>query len=579
MENNSFEYFVIKKIRVRTNIDNCHFCMPSNDSLTYFLNDITKVLDNQIKNNTNNNYLTELSKLFYAFLEKDTVLRDVDSLCFSKLLLTIKGISEGNPIDKKSVLEYLTRVKIRYMRPYLSKVIQTILSFQTDFENNIDSIDAMVDLFFNELLAKGIDVRFINRCTGWYKTGQFKNIQAFFRYFLDSNSDSYDIYLPIKDITLKNRDIFEQAGQEVVEIDDKLYLHVFKNLTIDYVSVIKTNMIRIESIFNMLKLYTRSSISFDLLSESIVKIRSTVLNVEFESFSLRDIVRYEGVKPYSRYMKQTLDNLYNLESVDRSGYHKLLNIIAYSEKDDDYINPTSFVDAWIALETLFSLSGAGKGIEVVKRLLPMLLSSKIIINKLTYCLQKAFPEPKCKAEDFILKKPDLDTIDNIYYKYELQKFSDCFSNIKNLSKLYATEENKIRTNLLRIYMLRNEYVHESDLNAYSSLQFYYLKNYLTMSIDMFFSMLDKLVTANLQKEEKQELIYCVFERLIEKNEDRQVAFDISNMKKKYNNGNNYLAIDEVEKTISLEEMVLNIILNNKAINKKFEKRSKHNALE
>ena len=125
--------------------------MPSNDSLTYFLNDITKVLDNQIKNNTNNNYLTELSKLFYAFLEKDTVLRDVDSLCFSKLLLTIKGISEGNPIDKKSVLEYLTRVKIRYMRPYLSKVIQTILSFQTDFENNIDSIDAMVDLFLNEL--------------------------------------------------------------------------------------------------------------------------------------------------------------------------------------------------------------------------------------------------------------------------------------------------------------------------------------------------------------------------------------------------------------------------------------------
>lgn len=573
MSKSNFEKYIIEKIKTETDVDNCYFLLPSNNSISYFLREICYVLKNQINNNLSNNYLIELSKYFYLFLEKDEIMRDIDSLSFSKLLLTIKEISEGKQINKKSLLEYLTNLRNKNKRVLLTKITDKILALEPVFLKKIEKLDSLVDLFINESLARGLDIRFLHRAACWYEKGTFDGLSSFFLYFVDSNHDAYDVYLPIKGYSEKNKDIFDKAEQEVYEIDGKIYLHVYDSRTIDYFTIIKSHMTRIESIFNMLKLYTNSAISFDLDSNIIIDIDSDVVTLTQEKLPFSIITTYKGAKPYSKFMTQTIDNLYSLEELDKKKYHKILNIIVYSEKDNDLINPTSYVDAWIALESLYSLSEINSGLTVVRQLLPMLLSTKIVMNRTTYFLRKAFKKTRCKAEDFVLKNQDLSAIDNVYLKYQLEKLAGYYSSIKELSKLYLEVEEGIKLDILRIYMLRNEYVHESNLNAFNSLQFYKLKNYLTLSIDVFFGMLDKYVDTDFF--DKENLIYCVFERLIEKNEDRQIAFEITTRNRKYDNSNKKLSLDEIGKEITESEVILNILLNNRTINKKFKRYDKN----
>lgn len=576
MDKSGFENYIIEKIKTETDVDSCYFLLPSSNSITYFLREICYVLKNQINNNLNNNYLIELSRCFYKFLEKDVIMREIDSLSFSKLLLTIKEVSEGKQINKKSLLEYLSNLRNKNRRAFLSKIVEKIEALKPQFLEKIEELDCLVGLFINETLARGLDIRFLHHTTLWFEKGVFANLSAFFLYFVDSNHDTYDIYLPIKGFSEKNKDVFDKAEQEVFEIGGNKYLHVFDNRTIDYFTVIKSHMVRIESIFNMLKLYTNSSISFDLDSDIIVDIDSDIVSLEQERFPFSKITSYKGAKPYSKFMTQTLDNLYSLEELDKKRYHKILNIIVYSEKDNDLINPTSYVDAWISLETLYSLSEINSGISVVRQLLPMFLSTKFIMGRITYFLKCGFKNTRCKAENFVLEKQDLSQIKNDYVKFQLERLSKYLSSVKELSKLYSEVEDKIKLDILRIYMLRNEYVHESNLNAFNSLQFYNLKNYLTLSIDVFFGMLDKYVDADFF--DKENLIYCVFERLIEKNEDRRVAFEITVNNRKYDNASKRLSIDEIGNELTESEAILNILLNNKTINKKFKKYKKDNTL-
>ncbi|MFA7157171.1 MAG: hypothetical protein WC123_05720 [Bacilli bacterium] len=562
---NNFEKYFFSKLAVETNINECYFGIPSNDSFTFLLNELKHIIQLQEDNEMRTSYIIVLSKWFFSFLEKDSILETIDSIDYARLIFMIKQISEGSPINKKEAVSSLKRIKDKNSDLYFKKVIDNLVLIQKENVFDCKTSNNLIELFINETLARNIDIRFIFKTIEWYKDGKFESFEDYLYYFLKQDSDSYDVYIPIKCFKENDNKIFEHHDQKVIDVDGNKYLKIYKNNTIDFYSLISENMMRIESIFNMLKLYTFSSINFDYEHDVLINFtRSKVLkNIDSLTFQLKSIMTYSGVKPYSKFMHQTINNLFLVEQGNRNAYHKVLNVISYSEKDNDFINPTAYVDAWIALETLFSLSDYGKGLDVVKNYLPMFVSSKIIMNKLTFLLKNGYSKI-CKAEEFVLHGKKINS-ENSYYDFELEKLNSKFGSVKELSKYYFEIENRIKIDLIRIYMLRNEYVHQSNLNAFRSLQFYKLKNYLTLSIDTFFGMLDKA-----KRFAADDIIYQVFAKLIQKNTDRAIAFKIETENHKIDSKNKTLKVVEINNDkFTARNLSLNILLNNNAINKPF----------
>lgn len=572
-----FENYFFAKLLNDTDIEDCYFCMPSNDCLTYNLDELKNALENQLEENIKNNYVLELSKWFLKFLENDKILRSINSLQFSQLLLLLKDMSEGKSYDKKDVITVLIHLKNSLSHQYLRKVRDELLRLSQIDDFDFNYLDYLIELFLNECLARDVDIRFFHKTIEWYTNNSFQSFESFLDFFVKKITISYDIYLPIKNYKTINEDVFNQNSQEIVPIDDSYYLHIYENGSIDYYRVITSHMIRIDSIFNTIKLYTRSEIDYDFTEQILIDVKCAYLrNIKEVYLPFSDINKYKGVNPYSRFMKNSIENLNKLYEADRNLYHKILNIIGYSEKNNDSINSSSYVDSWIALESLYSLNETLTGYKAVKTLLPSFISSKIIINKLTYVLKNGLKRSGIKAEDFIASPySDIEEMakeaNSPYFARELLKIKNNIGTIKNLKRYYEAIEQRISIDITRIYMLRNEYVHESKLSAFKSLQFYRLRNYLVLSIDLFFNMLNQRIDLDSNR---GEVAYSVFARLKEKNNLRQTFFTVATEKRKYKNNAEVLAIDEIGKTVSLEDVTMNIIFNNNHIVKKFVKYEK-----
>lgn len=579
-----FEDFVFSKIMIESDVDNCYFYLPNNNCFTYCISEIRHALKNQISEKINNNsHVVELAKTFYDFLDHDKILKKVDSVYYSSILLLIKSISEGCPTEKnEAIIEKLSMYKRLLSNKYFETIIKEILKTSTEEKFDEDNLSYLVELFLNEALARDIDIRFIHTSADWFiNEKRFKTLTDYFYYFLQYNNFSAcDIYLPIKNFKKSNFDIFEKNEQEVIIRDDSTFLHVYNNQIIDFYSIIKKNMTRIQSIFNLLKLYTNSQIDFDYGKNVEIILNNKRFiggQCKFE-IPFSHFVFYKGVSPYSKFLNNTISNLSSISERDSVTYHKILNIIGYAEKDNDIINPSSYVDAWIATESLYSLSGLYSGYEAVKKIMPYSISTKFIVKRLTFLLQQSFKdERRLSLESFVEKACNGDklrmTSSNPFYRYELSKMYDVCTNVKKLSSYYNYVEGNIRTALLRIYILRNEYVHESKLHAYSSLEFYKLKNYLTFSLDVFFGMLNQRIEFI---DRKDNLMFDVFARIAFKNQEREMVFKMNNENIKYNNKSDVLKITELESEISLNDLIVNVLLNNNHINKKFVKYNNDN---
>lgn len=574
---NEFESYFFSKLKHDTDINNCYFCMPSNDCFTYCINELKHALENQLEENIKNNYVLELSKWFFSFLENDPILKKVDSLKFSKLLLLLKDLSEGKQCNKKETVTNLVFLRNSLTFHYFSRIKDELLSLNGVNEIDYSFLDCLIELFLNECLARDIDIRFINKTIEWYENGVFQSFQSYLCFFVEKKHISYDIYIPLLNYKAINEDVFEQNGQKIVQLDNDYYLHIYENGSIDYYRIITSHMIRINSIFNTIKLYTSSEIDYDYKKNILIKIDCDEIEKMKEVYlPFSNLIKYKGVNPYAKFMSNSIQNLNVLYDVDRDLYHKILNIIGYSEKNNDSINSSSYVDSWIALESLYSLNSIMFGFKSVKTLLPSFISSKIIINKLTYILKNGFKSSRISAENFIgLSEADTDVLaeksSSFYYKRELLKMKNRLSSIKNLSKYYSDIEKRISIDLTRIYMLRNEYVHESKLSAFKSLEFYKLRNYLVLSIDLFFNMLDQRIGYD---NVGGEIAYNVFSRLKDKNDLRRIFFIVSTEKRKYRNNAEILEIIELNDRVSMSDVIRNIVFNNNSIVKKFVKHDK-----
>ena len=566
----ALENYFFTFLKAKTNVYN-YFELPTNDCFTYCIKEIYHCQKNILSGNVNNNYILDLSKHFYDFLEKDKILKKVNSLDYAVLIEDLKEISEGKKQVTNEKYTFYRNICHRDSFLYFKQICNDLLALFNDNSEDFDLINELSLLFLNESLSRGTDSRFISKMVTFYDDGVFGSFENFLNYFLYKKDSTYDIFLPIKNAHEKDIELLNDKEQIVEQIDNTFYVKVYENKCIDYYTVINSHMTRIDSIFNLLKLYTKTSIDFDFNKDIII---NTTGKYELEPIYLafRDIITYKGISPYSKHLQSVIINLDELAEKERSNYHKLLNIIAYAEKDNDVISPSSYVDYWIALESLISLSGRKVGYAGVLEYLPCIIAPKFIINKLTFLLKKVFYKKEVKAEDFISLANNgttdalLSTVKNPYYKYELQKFSNIFKNFKNLRAYFNHIEEFLRIDILRIYMLRNEYVHESNLTAFCSTESYKLKNYLTIAIDEFFKTLSQKSDAKYVSEFG--FTFDIFTRIIEKNIQRNsLLLYLCECRKTKNKVD--ITIDEIGNSIGTDDVMINIVLNNVELLKKY----------
>ena len=382
------------------------------------------------------------------------------------------------------------------------------------------------------------------------------------------NKDSFDIYIPLKNVIEKNVEYLRGNGQQIEIIDQKYYCKIYDNKCIDFFYVIRQNMTRVEAMLNILRLYCKSNIDFE--TEGNIIVESRFFGTK-ELISFSDIICYKGLTPFYKHLEGTLKSLDKLKDIDKILYHKVLNIISYAEKDKDICNQSSYVDNWISMETLCSLSGRKSGYESVESNLPRILASRIITNDITDILKHAYKgRYRINLEKFIENainnNIDISPIGSVYYKYCIYRYSKVLQDVRRLETKYEEVENRIQLDLLRIYMLRNEYVHESNVHAFHSMQQIKLKNLLALVLDEFFKTLNRRIDLEYSN---LGLDYEIFTQLLSRCEARKVAFNVLLSKNCKVGGNIILTTTLEDEEIKMEDFIFNVLKGNLNLFRKY----------
>lgn len=499
----------------------------------------------------------------------DFILKQTDYLTYARIVLELKKMAEGNTISITDKIAFFEHLNIRYTKTYSQAVYDYLLNLHSS--NTVDEKSFnLINLFINELLANGNNYLYLSYIIKLYKKNKFESFSAFINYLYYANNDSFDVLIPINELKKYARELFELKEQKLIQKNDVTYCKVYGNNIIDFFYLIKENLIRIESLFNILRLYKNSNIDF--LRDKKIIVHSRYFKEDFE-LSFDEINKYLGPTPYAKNLKSAVENLDKLKDNNKLAYHSILNSISYAEKDKDIMTPSSFVDNWIAIESLMSLSGRKKGFACVDFILPKMLSAKIILNNATNTLENAYKNyagQKLKLETFI-KQVCEDTfnfnkIKNPYFSLELKKLAEIFSNPKKLQEKFLEVEKQLSLDLLRIYILRNEYVHSSNLHAFNSMQQIKLKHLLPLCIDEFFKIFDNRINKEVSS---FDLIFDIYTEILSRYDIRETSFKLINEKVRLLNGRIILDINIENLNISLDNYIFNVIKNNNSLFKKY----------
>lgn len=557
-----------------TMLDSCtcnytsYLNMPNNDGFSYCLKEIIHTLENNIKNNVNNNYVKQLICNFYTYMQGDIVFKEVDKIQYSKLMLNLKQYSEGDKTSKQEQFTYFEHLYRVYRFCYKEKLYKIIIDSYDRPKNKYDDYFKIFSCFISELLADGVSYKYLGYILSQYRNDKFTSFKEFLEYLNYGNKDGFDIYIPIKNVLDKNIEYLRSNGQQIELIEGKHYCKVYYNKCIDFYLIIRHNMTRIESMFNMLRLYSKSIIDFAMDDKIIIESQYFKEKV-YITFS--EIICYKGITPFYKHLDMTLASLEKLKDIDKYLYHKVLNIISYAEKDKDIMNQSSYVDNWISLETLCSLSGRKTGYDAVEFVLPSILAAKLISSNLTDLLKKSYiGKNKILLEKFVQNSNDgiidLGSINNIYYQYSICNYYETLRDMSKLRKKFEEVEKRVRLDLLRIYMLRNEYVHESNVHAFVSMQQIKLKNLLSLALDEFFKMLNRRINSEYSE---LGLNYEIFTQLLNRSEVREIAFKMLLDKNCKVGGNISLNTTIENENVEKHEFIFNVIKGNMNLLKKY----------
>ena len=564
-----FESFFITIFDSKTSKQTSYLKLPSNNCFTYCVKEIIHTLRNEESNSKISDHSSKLIANFYSFMLNDTILKNIDVLAYSRILLSLKTYSENNSTNVSEKLAFFENIEAQYARRYRNNVYETLKSLADNNTVDQHAYD-IISLFINELLASGINYLFLTYSMKLFKQSKFENFFAFIDYIFYANGDSFDILIPIKGVQEKEYTLFQLKEQKLEIQNEITYCKVYGNKIVDFFFLIKENMIRIESLFNILRLFRNSEIDF--LREEDILVQSKYFNETFR-VKFDDINRYSGPNPYFKNLKTAVSSLDKLKEQDRDSYHSVLNMISYAEKDKDYMNASSFVDNWIALESLASLSGRRTGYASVDFIIPKMLVAKIILSDATNTLENAYRNylgTPMKLETFIKlvceESFDFSKIKNPYYRLEIKKLASIFSDTRKLQDEFLRVEKILSLDLLRIYMLRNEYVHASNLQAFNSMQHIKIKHILPLCIDAFFKQLNLQINKGASS---GGVIHDVFSNIISRNEIRAVSFRLLNEKVRLANGKVILDAPITSFGITLDTYIFNVLKNNVELFRKY----------
>lgn len=567
-----FEKLFITTLSEKTKTDCSYLNLPSNNSFTSCVKEIKNCLKKENEGIVNSNNSLLLIKNFYDWIINDKIIKEYDYLLYSQLLQTLKSFSEGQESSKKEKYAFFEYIDKKCIHKYRKKIYEKMIYY---YKNNICNIEAYyyVNTFINELLAVGTSysyLSFIYRC---YVDSMFNDFYEFLEYIFYGKNDAFDILIPMENFSENDKIIFEKKKQKVEYIDNVYYCKVYGK-TIDFYFMIKENIVRIESLFNILRFYNNSKINFSFTKP--ISISSQYFNREFK-IPISDILNYRSKRYGKNYLTNSIDVLDDLKETDKNDYHWLLNVISYAEKDQDEVNPSSYVDNWISLETLTSMSKRGQGYYAVSTIIPKMISAKLALDDIKCkfdIIKKAFKKKKIfikNIEMFIKltneKTLDFDLIDDIYTKINAMDLAEMFSSLKSFKSYLNKVEYDLEIDLLRIYLLRNEYVHSSNLQAFSTMQIYKLKHILAASIDEFFRILNNRSKKN--DESDFGVVFDAFSEVLFKHNIRQTAFMTLIENRRYLNVLEiHVDIDKLD--IPYETLIYNMLMNNTDLFRKYE---------
>lgn len=558
----NFESLFISVLTNRTNRNAVYLKLPTSNCFTYCVKEIIHLLKIEMQNSKIAEHSSKLISNFYEYMLDDYILKDINYLAYSRIILTLKNMAENNAISLLDKISFFEYINAHYCKKYRKHVFDLLIKKYNDSDISQKSL-VLIDIYINELLADGYNYLYLNYVLKLYRSNEFSDFLSFLYYLELGNQDAFDILIPIQELKDIGKELFELKGQQIEIVDDVTYCKVYDSNMVDFFYLIKENLVRIESLFNFLRLYKNSNIDF--LRDKHIIAHSKCFNKNFE-ICFDDINKYTGPTPYVKNLKNAVENLDKLKDINKPAYHAILNAISYAEKDKDIMSPSSFVDNWIALESLMGLSGRKKGFASVDYILPKMLASRLILNDATNTLENAYKNykgPQVKLEAFITKVCegtfDFSRIRNPYYSLELQRIASVFSDIKKLQAEFIRVEKMLLLDNLRIYILRNEYVHASNLQAFNSMQQIKLKHLLPISIDEFFKMFNHRIDRDIIS---YDTIFDVFTEVIAKYDIRQTSFKILNEKVRLCGGKIILDIAVEDMGISIDKYIFNVLKNN-----------------
>lgn len=260
----------------------------------------------------------------------------------------------------------------------------------------------------------------------------------------------------------------------------------------------------------------------------------------------------EGLRDISL---QTLSTL--SEKDNMSLYYAINDILAYAERDNDILSSSSFVDNWIALESLIKLSKQKTGIDGVSLYIPKMLSIDFFRKDLNTLLKAVHHNMSIeKFVKLIIEEKYTGTHSkNEYLKWKLSKYINIIKQPKLLVQELNLIEKAIEKDLKRIYIIRNEYVHSSNIDVWNNTSKLKIKHLLSFSLDTFF----KTLNSNKKSDHLNVTGEQVFSDIMKNYNNRQNVLLAINGDFKINDKK--IPKDIVGATLVKHQIITNIILN------------------
>ncbi len=485
---NKNEQFFINIFREKLHIGAQYLSIPSEICFTFCLNETIHNLRLNIENNKINHlYLIED---FYDFLVEDKIFKKIDESEYYNLLSYLRK-AMGGSISSKELILYLSSIKSLFGKKYLGFIYNEVKdSFEGGLVNKSD-LYFLYTTFLNEIIVNRCSYHCLINLYDCFSEGKFDSLLSFINYLWDS-CENIEMLVPIKNCEYEDQ-MFLKDYNQIEEINGIKYLKIYENGTIDHIRLFEKHKKRIDVYFNLIKFYGSSNIDYSYDNKAFVT--KKILNSTI-GLPLRKITSYNPFLGSSEMRENSLSTMYNLFEKDNNDlYYSINSILAYAERDNDILNSASFVDNWISIESLIKLSNNRSGIDGVTFYIPKILAIEFFRKDLNTLLKAIYRSVTLeKFVQFVWEDNLKESYSkNEYLKWKLQRYVDIVKNPKKLYEELLNIEKKLEKDLKRIYIIRNEYVHSSNVDAWNNTSKIKIKHLLSYSLDCVFKTLNSKI--------------------------------------------------------------------------------------